>query len=418
MALPSVNARPQGEQTGRPRFSGRDRQAGRRILVVAPQPFYQDRGTPIALRQVLEALSELDYRVDLLTFPVGADIALPGLRIFRSGNPFGIRAVPVGLSARKVVLDAGLVAAISSRLGRDTYSCVHALEEAAWPALVMARRHGVPLLYDMQSSLPEQLLEHPLARIPPLPAATAAAERWLLTRADLVVASVGLADRVQRVAPGTAVREWKFPSAPGEMDPAETLTLRKSLGIPPEAPVVMYSGTFEAYQGLADLVAAIPTVRSQVPGVRFVLVGADDPGRDPISDAAEDLVREGTLTIVERQPRSSMPAFLSMADVLVSPRSFGGNLPLKIFDYLAAGRPIVATDISTHRAVLTPELAVLVPPRPDAIAEGVVSLLRHPARARALGAAAREYAIAHLGWSRFVRSVAETYEEAHRHAAV
>ncbi len=416
MAQPSVEIRPIGEQSGGARFSGRDPLAARRVLVVAPQPFYQDRGTPIALRQVLQALSQLDYRVDLLTFPVGTDIELPGLRIFRAGSPLGIRNVPVGLSVRKVALDCRLVAALGSRLARDTYSCVHALEEAAWPALALARRHRVPLLYDMQSSLPEQLLKHPLARIPPLPAATAAAERWLLSRADLVVASLGLADRVQRTAPHTRVREWRFPSTPGEVDPTDTIALRQRLGLPAGAPVVLYSGTFEAYQGLADLVAAIPAVRAHVPEARFILIGADENNRGPVGGAAESLVRQGILTVVDRQPRSAMPGYLAMADVLVSPRSFGGNLPLKVFDYLAAGRPIVATDISTHRAVLTDQLAVLVQPRPQAIAEGIVSLLCDATRGRSLGTAAREYALAHLGWNGFVQSVADIYDDVHRHA--
>ena len=79
-----------------------------RILVVAPQPFYEDRGTPIAVRQVLEALSELGRPVDLLTFPIGSDVAIRGLRIFRSANPFGFQRVPIGLSIRKVILDLPL----------------------------------------------------------------------------------------------------------------------------------------------------------------------------------------------------------------------------------------------------------------------------------------------------------------------
>ena len=125
-------------------------------------------------------------------------------------------------------------------------------------------------------------------------------------------------------------------------------------------------------------------------------------------------MRAGTLTLVERQPRSAMPAYLAMADLLVSPRAFGGNLPLKIFDYLAAGRPIVATDISTHRSVLTRRTAVLVEPNADALADGIVSILRDASKGRELGDAARQYAFEHLGWHRFVRSVGEIYEDAHR----
>jgi glycosyltransferase involved in cell wall biosynthesis len=311
-------------------------------------------------------------------------------------------------------LDLAMVGAMRKRLARELYTCIHALEEAAWPALVLARRHGIPLLYDMQSSLPEQLLTYPPARVPPMPMLMREAERWLLARADLVVASAGLGDRVRHLAPGTKVREWRFPSTPGEVSTYESLSLRRQLGLPQDAPVILYSGSFEPYQGLDDLVEAIPPVLAAMPSARFVLVGADSAGDTSLGREAEELVRSGILTIVERQPRSAMPVYLAMADVLVSPRAFGGNLPLKIFDYLAAGRPIVATDISTHRAVLTQQTAVLVQPNAGALAEGIVSILRCPSRGRELGDAARQYAFEHLGWSRFVRTVGEIYDDAHR----
>jgi glycosyltransferase involved in cell wall biosynthesis len=416
MAAPSVIPPVCGERFAGRRFPSAGELAARRILVVAPQPFYQDRGTPIALRQVLHAASELGYRVDLLTFPIGADVEFPGLRIFRADNPFDFRAVPIGLSLRKLLLDASLLAAARGRLASETYTCVHALEEAAWPAALLARRHGIPLLYDMQSSIPEQLRKYMLAHVPPVPMLMARAEQWLLTRADLVVASAGLGTRVRRMAPGTRVREWRFPSAPSEVPHEASLALRRRLGLPADAPVILYSGTFEAYQGLGELIAAIPEVLAGEPSARFILVGADRAGRAALGGAAEELERAGVLTLVERQPRSAMPGYLAMADVLVSPRAFGGNLPLKIFDYLAAGRPIVATNISTHRAVLTRRTAVLVEPAADALAQGIVSVLRSPSKGRELGEAARQYAFEHLGWNRFVRSVGEIYEDAHRRA--
>jgi glycosyltransferase involved in cell wall biosynthesis len=413
MQLRTAGPRPSGD--GPTGHGGPEvpRVGGGRILVVAPQPFYQDRGTPIALRQVLEALSQLEYGVDLLTFPLGEDIALPGLRIFRAGNPVGIQDVPIGFSLRKLALDASLVGALNTRLSRTSYTCVHAVEEAAFPAVVMGRRRGIPTLYDMQSSLPEQLLKHSVARIPPVPMALGVAERWLLNRADLVVASVGLAERVRRVSPGARVREWRFPSGRVGEHAAEADGLRRRLGVSDAAPVVLYSGTFEAYQGLEHLIGAAPLILERVPSARFVFVGADEAGRLEVETAAAELVRDGILTIVDRQPRSVMPGYLAMADVLVSPRSFGGNLPLKVFDYLAAGRPIVATDIATHRELLTDERAVLVPPTPEGVAAGVVSVLCDGAKSAALAQAAREYAVEHLGWGRFLQSVAEIYQEAH-----
>jgi glycosyltransferase involved in cell wall biosynthesis len=392
--------------------------APRRILVVAPQPFYEDRGTPIALLQVLQALGELGRSVDLVTFPVGADIAIPGLRIFRSGNPLGFNSIPIGLSLRKVILDLPLTVALERRLAREQYACVHAVEEAAFPAAILARRHRVPLLYDMQSSLAEQLTRLAPLAVPPARAALSAMERWLLRRSSLVVTSAGLAERVRRTVPGTPVREWHFPSAPADSSPAEVRRLRERLGLSGPGPVVLYSGTFETYQGLPELIAAIPLVRARVPDATFLFVGADRANGLLAEGAAPSLIAAGVLRVIERQPRAEMAAFLALADVLVSPRAYGGNLPLKIFDYLAAGRPIVATDIPTHRTVLAEDRAVLVAPRTDAIAEGIASVLGDPARAERLAAAARSYAKMHFGWSRFVDSVDSLYAEVARHASV
>jgi glycosyltransferase involved in cell wall biosynthesis len=214
------------------------------------------------------------------------------------------------------------------------------------------------------------------------------------------------------------VREWHFPSAPADADPAGVRELRLRLGLGPADPVVLYSGTFEAYQGLSELIEAIPMVRARVPDVRFVFVGADRANGAVADGPAAALVESGVLRVVDRQPRADMAEYLALADVLVSPRAYGGNLPLKVFDYLAAGRPIVATDIPTHRTVLTEERAVLVEPSSAALAAGIVAVLGDPMRARRLGAAAHSYARSQFGWSRFVDSVDALYAEVTRHARV
>jgi glycosyltransferase involved in cell wall biosynthesis len=216
------------------------------------------------------------------------------------------------------------------------------------------------------------------------------------------------------MVPQATVREWHFPSAPSGADPVDVARLRQSLGLRPSDQIVLYSGTFEAYQGLPELIGAIPLVRQRFPDVTFVFVGA--ASSEPELASAAPYIESGALRVVDRQPRHEMPAFLAMADVLVSARAYGGNLPLKIFDYLAASRPIVATDIPTHRTVLSEERAVLVPPSTEALAQGIVGVLADPERGRQLAAAGREYAKTHLGWGRFVRAVSELYNEVERHA--
>jgi hypothetical protein len=153
--------------------------AYRRVLLVAPQPFYEDRGTPIAVRQVVEGLSQLGYSTDLLTYPVGNDVQVPGMRLLRAANPVRIKHVPVGLSLKKLLLDIPLTFALGRRLRTGAYTCIHAVEEAAFPAVLLGRYHRVPVIYDMQSSLPEQLATYPGLRATPVQDLLHCLEAWL-----------------------------------------------------------------------------------------------------------------------------------------------------------------------------------------------------------------------------------------------
>lgn len=93
------------------RLAGTARTAvSNRVLLVAPQPFYQDRGTPIALRHVLEALSELGYEVDLLCFPLGRPVDLAGVCHQPVSNPLRFTSIPIGFSFKKLFLDVILLA--------------------------------------------------------------------------------------------------------------------------------------------------------------------------------------------------------------------------------------------------------------------------------------------------------------------
>src|SRR5204862_3069475 len=102
-------------------------------------------------------------------------------------------------------------------------------------------------------------------------------------------------------------------------------------------------------------------------------------------------VEETTIFAGER-PAADIPAYLLAADVLVSPRSRGTNTPLKIYQYLRAGKPIVATRLLTHTQVLGDDTAILTGASADAFAEGVLAALADRDRAEMLGRAARRLA--------------------------
>lgn len=383
---------------------------------MTPQPFYEDRGSPIAARHVLEALAELGCEVDVVSFPFGRTVDLPGVRYYRVANPLGFRSVPIGFSLRKLFLDVLLVAKVLERLRSVDYLALHALEEAALPVLMLGRRRGLFVVYDMQSSLPEQLAQFPILRSERAQRLLGRCEAWLLRNVNFVGCSAGLGAHARALAPETPVVEWAFPNAFPESLEVDPTAQQRDLELPGDARVVLYTGSFATYQGLDLLIASIPRVVHAEPRAHFVLVGAGSAREIADVRASLDPACAGQVRLLPRVPRDQIPGLLALADVVVSTRRNSRNTPLKIFDYLAGGATIVATDDPAHRAVLDEQVAVLAPPSPDAFARALVSVLSDRERASRLGAAARAFAQQRIGRAQFVASIGEFLDRARRHS--
>jgi glycosyltransferase involved in cell wall biosynthesis len=134
------------------------------------------------------------------------------------------------------------------------------------------------------------------------------------------------------------------------------------------------------------LVDAMAIVSRQHPDATLLVVG----GRPEQVEAMRATVQAKGARVVFTgyQPARDIAAYVEACDVLVSPRIAGTNTPLKIYSYLRAARPIVATDLLTHTQVLDRETSLLVPPQPDAFAAAIVRLLGDPVLAARLAAAA------------------------------
>jgi glycosyltransferase involved in cell wall biosynthesis len=185
-------------------------------------------------------------------------------------------------------------------------------------------------------------------------------------------------------------------NAPGSAEdaatPEQAAAVRQRLGLSPAMPLVLYTGTFEAYQGLDLLFEAMAAVKQQKPDARLVLAGGK-PDQVTRARAQADAAGIGDVTIFTgERPASEIPAFLETCDVLVSPRSRGTNTPLKIYQYLRSGRAIVATRLLTHTQVLSDDTAILTDATPAAFGAGILAALGDPARAAAIGQQARHLA--------------------------
>ena len=365
-----------------------------RILMIAPEPFFEPRGTPFSEYHRIRALLELGHTVDLVTYPFGRDVTLPGLRVFRSMRPPFMTGVGIGPSWKKLPLDAFLFVAAGRRALSEKYDAIHSHEEGSWFGVVLAALLRVPHLYDMHSSLPQQLTNFAYSRSRVVKAVFGALERFVIRRSRVVIV---ICPQLEEVVRGidTAVPSVLIENAPGSGDaPTEGsgAAVRSALRVESQAPVVLYTGTFEAYQGLDLLFASMRTVVAARPDVRLVLAG----GRpDQIDAARAQAAAAGigdAVIFAGQRPAEEIPAYLDAADVLVSPRSLGTNTPLKIYQYLRSGRPIVATRLLTHTQVLDDDVSFLTEARPEAFGAGILAAIADPERARAVGARARHLA--------------------------
>ncbi len=366
-----------------------------RILMIAPEPFFQPRGTPFSEYYRTRALTELGHEVDMVTYPIGEDVSIPGLRIFRAPGIPGIRKIAIGPSLAKLPLDVMVFFSALRRLLSARYDLLDCHEEAGLMGVLLSKLFRVPTVYDMHSSLPEQLVNFRYTRSGVLRKLFAIAERWTIKGSSAVIVICPyLQEVVADVDPDTPcflIENSPLAEANRAADSEEVTALRKSLGLEGTA-VIGYTGTFEAYQGLDLLFDAVRWVAERDPKARLLMVGGHPDQIDQARGAIQQRGLEDKVVFVGQRPPEEMSVYLAATDVLVSPRSHGNNTPLKIYSYLRAGKPIVATRLLTHTQVLDDEVSQLTAVDPEAFGEGILTLLRDPNRAQALGEAARRRA--------------------------
>jgi glycosyltransferase involved in cell wall biosynthesis len=364
-----------------------------RILMIAPEPFFEPRGTPFSEYHRIRALLDLGHTVDLVTYPFGSDVTLPGLRIFRAARPPFITHVRIGPSPAKVLLDVTLTLTALNRARQEHYDAIHSHEEGAAIGVLISSILGVPHLYDMHSSLPQQLENFAFSSSPLLRWLFQVLERIAIKRSRVtIVICPHLEETAKKIAPDA--RTVLIENAPGSGEaPVEGAgrAIRASLGLDTITPIVLYTGTFEPYQGLDLLFAAAKLVTGQRADVRFVLAGGKP---DQVALAKARAVTMGATGIIftGELPAETIPSYLDAADVLVSPRSSGTNTPLKIYQYLRAGRPIVATRLLTHTQVLSDEVAILTAANPEDFARGILRAINEPEVSGQIGRAAKRLA--------------------------
>lgn len=351
------------------------------ILLLAPHPFYQERGTPIAVDLLLRFLSSRGDTVDVVTFHEGENKTYRGVTIHRIPSLAWVRNIPPGFSWKKTVGDIFLMFKALSLAARKKFHIVHAVEESVFIAMFIHLFFRTPYVFDMDSSMPMQMVDRAPALSGVTPVlkffeALAARRAFAVVAVCEALADIARAGGAQRVF---ILRDISLLSS-GYAPPATAAPERLDVG----KPCLMYIGNLEAYQGVDLMLNSFAVLLKSVPQACLAIIGGNEITIAQYKQQSLALGIAPQVRFFGPRPLMNMAQLFAQADVLLSPRIKGVNTPMKIYSYLQSGKPILATDLPTHTQVLDRSTALLVPPNADDFAAAMLNLLQNPGLGRQL----------------------------------
>lgn len=362
------------------------KQPEKSILVLAPQPFFQNRGTPIAVKLLVEELARLGHRVHLLVFHEGEDVEMEGVVVHRIPRVWGVKNIPPSISWKKIVCDIAMFFSLLSLHRRHKFDIIHAVEEAAFLALVVKMIFRTPYIYDMDSSLAIQIVDKLTFLTPVRGGLEFFEKRAVRSSAGVVAVCKALEDIAREYAPDKEiVRLEDISFLDSCTSSGEQLRERYKL----TGPIMLYVGNLEGYQGIDLLLESFQLALEQGAEGNVVIIGGTSQTIESYKQKADELGIGSYTYFCGPRPVEQLGHYLEQADILLSPRVQGNNTPMKLYSYMDSGRVVLATNLPTHTQVLTDEFSCLVEPDRMSMAQGMKSLLDDPDLCRELGEKAR-----------------------------
>jgi glycosyltransferase involved in cell wall biosynthesis len=242
----------------------------------------------------------------------------------------------------------------------------------------------------MHSSLPQQLTNFKFTTSKVLIGIFERLERLCLRSADAVITicpdlrdyalAIGVAPERQLLIENSIFEDVRLngTAEPWQVETVDDVSL--DLALTSGGPVVAYAGTFESYQGLELLMSAFGQVLRQRPDARLLMIGGTPQQVQEKRRLASLLGLDGACVFTGQVNKARAQELTGRSHVVVSPRIEGTNTPLKIYEQLASGKPLVATRVWSHTQVLTDDVCILVEPEPSAMAEGLLRAIDDDAR--------------------------------------
>jgi glycosyltransferase involved in cell wall biosynthesis len=393
-----------------------------RVLMIAPTSFFADYGCHVRILEEAQILQKLGQQVTVVTYHNGGPV--PGLDI-RRGLPVPWRRnYEVGSSRHKVGLDALLGLKTLQLLARERFDIIHAhIHEGALLGVVLGRLFRVPLVFDFQGSMTEEMIDHHfLRRESPLYGPLRRIETWIDHSAPVVFTSSTNAECLLidkfgcdpsriRAVPDCVNTDVFRPAT--DYDPGMLDALRSSLGIPPDRKLIVYLGLLAQYQGTDLLLQALRCMVQERRDVHLLLMGFPSVGY--YQDQAAALGVSDFVTFTGRVPYEHAPMRLALGDVAVAPKLSLTEGSGKLLNYMAVGLPVVAFDTPVAREYLGSDGILATRGDVDSLAEKLLDCLFPPAsdpqKYSHLGLRLRQRATVNYGWAKEGRRILRIYRQ-------
>ncbi|MCS6826244.1 MAG: glycosyltransferase family 4 protein [Caldilinea sp.] len=390
-----------------------------RVLMIAPTSFFADYGCHVRILEEARALQRLGHRVTIVTYRNGRD--LPDLDIRRTLPIPWRRHYEVGSSRHKIAFDALLGAKTLQILLRERFDVIHAhLHEGALIGLVLGRMAGLPVVFDFQGSLTEEMIDHrflrrdglfyrPLRKL----------ETWIDHSVPLILTSSTNAERIlieefgcdpARIRPLPDCVDTMTFAPPTEAERAQRGAQRQRLGLPADAPVIVYLGLLAPYQGTDLLLQAMQQLCRRRPDIYLLLMGF--PGLEMYRGMAEQLGVADRVIFTGRIPYEQAPTYLKLGDVAVAPKLSLTEGAGKLLNYMALGLPTVAFDTPVAREYLGAWGVYAERGSAESLADKLASLLEDGEMRRHLGKQLRQRAAEQYDWNHAAHQVVDVYMQA------
>ena len=386
------------------------------VAMVAACPFPANHGSAASVREMSDTLSQMGHAVHIVTYQTGQkDIVVRYAKVHRTG-PFRPETnAKVGPSPEKFLEDLALLRLLCRVIQRERIDIIHAHNYEGALIGVMAKWiTGRPLLYNAVNLMSDELAGYRFIRPAWLARAIARGLDWLVPIFPDHITAVSPELKQWLVEHGTPERKVDMVPAgivPEMFDNADPEKIRRCHRINGRA-IVMYTGVLNAFQRIDYLLRAFAVVSKQQPDALLVMVSplVSESHQTEHKKLADRLGISDAIMWIAPHSLDDLPSYLALASVTVISRPECPGHPVKLLNYMLAGKPIVCFE-GAAKGLRHLHDAFIVPNHDcEALGKGIITLLKDRELAANLGANARMTVLANFDWRRICRRIEHIYD--------